>query len=269
MRYDHITPAVFLSRPNRFIAQVELSGQEETVHVKNTGRCRELLIPGRTVWLEKSGNPARKTQYDLVAVDKDGLLINMDAQAPNRVFGEWARAGGFVEGLTLLRPETAWGSSRFDFYWEAGRRKGFVEVKGCTLEEDGLAMFPDAPTPAGGEAPAGVSRRPTGRVRVRGVHRHPNEGMPPVLPQRAHPPGVRSRPEGSGGGRSTGAGRRLPGRTRAVEYRSAGPGVPGHGGGAAPDGGGCPAALDRKRIAVFCARARSISIAPVPVRSGL
>ena len=91
MRYDHITPAVFLSRPNRFIAQVELSGQEETVHVKNTGRCRELLIPGRTVWLEKSGNPARKTQYDLVAVDKDGLLINMDAQAPNRVFGEWAR----------------------------------------------------------------------------------------------------------------------------------------------------------------------------------
>lgn len=146
MRYDHITPAVFLSRPNRFIAQVELSGQEETVHVKNTGRCRELLIPGRTVWLEKSGNPARKTQYDLVAVDKDGLLINMDAQAPNRVFGEWARAGGFVEGLTLLRPETAWGSSRFDFYWEAGRRKGFVEVKGCTLEEDGLAMFPDAPT---------------------------------------------------------------------------------------------------------------------------
>ena len=146
MRYDHITPAVFLSRPNRFIAQVELSGQEETVHVKNTGRCRELLIPGRTVWLEKSGNPARKTQYDLVAVDKDGLLINMDAQAPNRVFGEWARAGGFVEGSTLLRPETAWGSSRFDFYWEAGRRKGFVEVKGCTLEEDGLAMFPDAPT---------------------------------------------------------------------------------------------------------------------------
>ena len=149
MRYDHITPAVFLSRPNRFIAQVELSGQEETVHVKNTGRCRELLIPGRTVWLEKSGNPARKTQYDLVAVDKDGLLINMDAQAPNRVFAEWVGAGGFQEGLTLLRPETTWGNSRFDFYWEASNRRGFVEVKGVTLEEDGAVYFPDAPTARG------------------------------------------------------------------------------------------------------------------------
>ncbi len=121
MKYEHIVPAVFLSRPNRFIARVELDGREETVHVKNTGRCRELLIPGRTVWLEKSANPARKTGYDLVAVDKDGLLINMDAQAPNQVFAEWARAGGFVDGLTLLRPETTWGSSRFDFYWEAER----------------------------------------------------------------------------------------------------------------------------------------------------
>ena len=146
MKYPNIRAGTFLARPNRFVAQVEVEGNLQVCHVKNTGRCRELLIPGRTVWLEKSGNPARKTQYDLVAVDKDGLLINMDAQAPNRVFGEWARAGGFVEGLTLLRPETAWGSSRFDFYWEAGRRKGFVEVKGCTLEEDGLAMFPDAPT---------------------------------------------------------------------------------------------------------------------------
>lgn len=159
MKYEHIVPAVFLSRPNRFIARVELDGREETVHVKNTGRCRELLIPGRTVWLEKSANPARKTGYDLVAVDKDGLLINMDAQAPNQVFAEWARAGGFVDGLTLLRPETIWGSSRFDFYWEAERpgrdgseqalARGFVEVKGCTLEEDGLAMFPDAPTQRG------------------------------------------------------------------------------------------------------------------------
>lgn len=159
MKYEHIVPAVFLSRPNRFIAQVELDGREETVHVKNTGRCKELLLPGRTVWLEKSGNPARKTQYDLIAVDKDGLLINMDAQAPNQVFAEWARAGGFVSGLTLLRPETTWGSSRFDFYWEAERpgadssspvwTKGFVEVKGCTLEENGLAMFPDAPTQRG------------------------------------------------------------------------------------------------------------------------
>lgn len=149
MRYDNIIPAKFLARPNRFIASVELEGREEIVHVKNTGRCRELLIPGTTVWLTESGNSARKTRYDLVAVDKGGLLINMDSQAPNRVFGEWAGAGRFVEGLTLLRPETAWGGSRFDFYWEAEERRGFVEVKGCTLERDGLALFPDAPTERG------------------------------------------------------------------------------------------------------------------------
>ena len=149
MEYRHIEQAVFLRRPNRFIAQVELNGREETVHVKNTGRCRELLIPGRTVWLEGSENPARKTKYDLVAVDKDGLLINMDAQAPNKVFAEWACAGRFVPGLTLLRPEMVWGASRFDFYWEAGERRGFAEIKGVTLEENGLAMFPDAPTERG------------------------------------------------------------------------------------------------------------------------
>jgi sugar fermentation stimulation protein A len=149
MEYRHIEQAVFLRRPNRFIAQVELNGREETVHVKNTGRCRELLIPGRAVWLEGSENPARKTKYDLVAVDKDGLLINMDAQAPNRVFAEWVRAGRFVPGLTLLQPETVWGASRFDFYWEAGERRGFAEIKGVTLEENGLALFPDAPTERG------------------------------------------------------------------------------------------------------------------------
>jgi len=149
MRYPNIAKAAFISRPNRFVAQVELEGRVETVHVKNTGRCRELLLPGRTVWLTEGANPARKTRYDLVAVDRDGLLINMDAQAPNKVFAEWAGAGGFVPGITLLRPETAWGSSRFDFYWEAGARRGFCEVKGCTLEEDGLALFPDAPTQRG------------------------------------------------------------------------------------------------------------------------
>lgn len=149
MQYQNIYPAVFLSRPNRFIAKVELDGKEETVHVKNTGRCRELLIPGCTVYLEKSGNPQRKTAYDLIAVEKGDLLVNMDAQAPNKVFAEWAQAGNFVPGLTLLRPETTWGKSRFDFYWEAGEQKGFVEVKGCTLEEAGLAMFPDAPTQRG------------------------------------------------------------------------------------------------------------------------
>ena len=121
-------------------------GREETVHVKNTGRCRELLLPGARVWLEGSENPKRKTAFDLVAVDRGGLLINMDAQAPNRVFAEWANTGAFRPGLTLLRPETAWGGSRFDFYWEAGEHQGFVEVKGVTLERDSLALFPDAPT---------------------------------------------------------------------------------------------------------------------------
>lgn len=147
MRYHAVRPARFQSRPNRFIARVELDGREETVHVKNTGRCRELLLPGRTVYLEQSSNPDRKTRFDLIAVDKSGLLINLDAQAPNQVFAEWARAGRFRPNLTLLRPEITWGSSRFDFYWEdAAGAKGFVEVKGCTLEEDGLALFPDAPT---------------------------------------------------------------------------------------------------------------------------
>lgn len=160
MTYQDIHPARFIARPNRFIARVELNGREETVHVKNTGRCKELLLPGCTVYLEGSANPQRKTKYDLVAVEKarpgrPPLLINMDSQAPNRVFGEWLAAGrGAALGLpkpTLLRPETTWGNSRFDFYWEESEagRKGFVEVKGCTLEEDGLALFPDAPTERG------------------------------------------------------------------------------------------------------------------------
>ena len=155
MRYLNIVPAVFLSRPNRFIARVLVEGAEETVHVKNTGRCRELLVPGCRVWLERSDNPRRKTRYDLVTVEKpleDGgtKLVNMDSQAPNRLFAEWASAGHFRPGLTLLRPETVWGRSRFDFYWEAGPdRRGFVEVKGCTLEKGGWTWFPDAPTERG------------------------------------------------------------------------------------------------------------------------
>ena len=158
MQYQRIEKGRFLSRPNRFIAHVELDGRTEVVHVKNTGRCRELLIPGATVYLEKSDNPARKTQYDLIAVEKGTLLVNMDAQAPNHVFREWAEAGNFQEGLTLLRPETTWGDSRFDFYWEAGGRRGFVEVKGVTLEEDGHACFPDAPTGRGGKHLNGLAR---------------------------------------------------------------------------------------------------------------
>lgn len=146
MQYGKILPARFLSRPNRFVARVEAEGEELVCHVKNTGRCRELLVPGATVWLEESPNPSRKTKFDLIAVEKGDRLINMDAQAPNKVFGEWAAAGGFREGLTLLRPETTYGSSRFDFYWESSKSRGFVEVKGVTLEEDGVARFPDAPT---------------------------------------------------------------------------------------------------------------------------
>jgi len=154
MDYRNILPGVFRARPNRFIAHVEVEGRLEVCHVKNTGRCRELLIPGVKVWLEESANPARKTKYDLVAVEKvrpqGPLLINMDSQAPNKVFGEWAAGGGLGFVPTLLRPETVFGNSRFDFYWELSEgekvRRGFWEVKGVTLEENGVARFPDAPT---------------------------------------------------------------------------------------------------------------------------
>lgn len=150
MQYESIQKAIFCSRPNRFIAYVELNGQKVICHVKNTGRCRELLIPGATVYLQRAANPERKTPFDLIAVEKGELLINMDSQAPNQVFQEWAEEGGFAPGLTLLRPETTFGESRFDFYWEDGAgRRGFVEVKGCTLEQGGHARFPDAPTERG------------------------------------------------------------------------------------------------------------------------
>lgn len=150
MRYEAICKGSFLARPNRFIAHVELDGETVVCHVKNTGRCRELLVPGAAVYLQKCDSAARKTKFDLIAVEKAGYgLINMDAQAPNQVFGEWARSGAFTPDLTLLRPEVSWGSSRFDFYFEAGARKGFVEVKGVTLEEGGGAFFPDAPTERG------------------------------------------------------------------------------------------------------------------------
>ena len=149
MRYEKIRPAVFLARPNRFIAHVELEGKLVVAHVKNTGRCRELLLPGAKVYLQEMDSRTRKTQFDLIAVEKGERLINMDAQAPNQVFAEWARSGAFVPGLTLLRGEKTWGSSRFDFYFESGERRGFVEVKGVTLEEGGAAFFPDAPTERG------------------------------------------------------------------------------------------------------------------------
>ena len=144
--YAHTEAGTFLSRPNRFIARVERNGAEETVHVKNTGRCRELLVPGARVILSLSDNPDRKTRYDLVAVRKGDVLINMDAQAPN------AAAAELLERLfpgAAIRPEHRWGSSRFDFYLEQGERRILAEVKGVTLERDGLALFPDAPTQRG------------------------------------------------------------------------------------------------------------------------
>ena len=147
MIYPSVCPGRFISRPNRFIARVELNGVEHTVHVKNTGRCRELLTPGATVYLAESDNPARKTRYDLIAVEKGPLLINMDSQAPNRVFGE--AAARLFPGLTHLKPETVYEDSRFDFYLEAAGRPAFVEVKGVTLEDAGHARFPDAPTQRG------------------------------------------------------------------------------------------------------------------------
>ncbi len=152
MNYRNISSAKFLSRPNRFVARVLRQGSEETVHVKNTGRCAELLIPGCTVYLEESANPARKTRFDLVAVEKQTpqgtLLINMDSAAPNAAAGEWLAAGG-MGPLELLHPEHTLGDSRFDFYAEQTGRPLLVEVKGCTLEADGFARFPDAPTERG------------------------------------------------------------------------------------------------------------------------
>ena len=146
MRYDNIHKGTFLSRPNRFIANVEINGKAEVCHVKNTGRCKELLVEGCTVWLEHSDSESRKTAFDLVAVEKGDRLINMDSQAPNKAVGEWLREKmPFGEGFSVY-PEKKYGNSRFDFYLESQDRKIFMEVKGCTLEKDSVVLFPDAPT---------------------------------------------------------------------------------------------------------------------------
>ena len=154
MRYKNITAAEFISRPNRFIARVRINGKEETVHVKNTGRCRELLAEGCRVYLEKSDNPARKTQYDLVAVEKlrsgkPSLLVNMDSQIPNAAVEEWLRKGELFSEQAVIRREYTYGESRFDFRIEDKGRTAFLEVKGVTLENGGIASFPDAPTERG------------------------------------------------------------------------------------------------------------------------
>ena len=146
MKYENVVRAAFISRPNRFIAEVELDGRQETVHVKNTGRCRELLVPGCEVWLTAPGTPGRKTKYDLVAVRKDtGVLFNIDSQAPNRVAYEWLCTRDF----DVIKPEYTYGESRIDFYMARGEERFLMEVKGCTLEVDGVGYFPDAPTERG------------------------------------------------------------------------------------------------------------------------
>lgn len=149
MKYKKIVEATFISRPNRFIAKVDLNGEITEVHVKNTGRCKELLIPGTAVILEESDNLSRKTKYDLVCVKKAGSWINMDSQLPNKAVAEWLRAGGFFEEEIRVFTERKYGNSRFDLYIESEKRKAFMEVKGVTLEEQGVARFPDAPTERG------------------------------------------------------------------------------------------------------------------------
>ena len=146
MKYENISEGRFISRPNRFIAEVEMQDGRKTVHVKNTGRCRELLVPGTAVYLEKSAATGRKTDYDLVAVQKDGKIVNMDSLAPNRTVHEWIASGKYFKDVTLIKPESFYKDSRFDFYVEAGTRKIYIEVKGVTLEKDRTALFPDAPS---------------------------------------------------------------------------------------------------------------------------
>ncbi|MDY4222384.1 MAG: DNA/RNA nuclease SfsA [Candidatus Faecousia sp.] len=156
MNYSKVVPGKFLDRPNRFVAHVEIGGTVETVHVKNTGRCRELLVSGARVYCQHLEHPGRRTKYDLIAVEKNGRLINMDSQAPNAAAGEWLRGGGLGE-VQNLRAETVHGDSRFDFSFTLGGRQCFLEVKGVTLEQDGVCAFPDAPTTRGSKHLRGLA----------------------------------------------------------------------------------------------------------------
>lgn len=149
MKYSKITEGRFISRANRFVATVEINGVPTTVHVKNTGRCRELLVPGTTVYLAVSDNPARKTKHDLIAVNKNGLLINMDSQIPNDIAAEWLPESGLFSPDAIIRREVTCGKSRFDFMICEGEKTSYLEVKGVTLETNGVARFPDAPTERG------------------------------------------------------------------------------------------------------------------------
>ena len=156
MRYANMVPGFFRNRPNRFIAHVEIDGKEQVVHVKNTGRCRELLVPGAMVWCQRSDNPARKTQYDLITVRKGQRLINMDSQAPNAAAREWLESGGLGK-IDNLRQETVYRDSRFDFSFTREGRTCFLEVKGVTLEDNGVCAFPDAPTQRGAKHLRGLA----------------------------------------------------------------------------------------------------------------
>ena len=156
MQYANMVPGIFLARPNRFIAKVVIEGREETVHVKNTGRCRELLPSGAQVWCQRADNPNRKTQFDLITVQKGERLINMDSQAPNIAAGEWLRSGGLGE-VENLKAESFHGDSRFDFSFTLEGKPCLMEVKGVTLEEDGVCAFPDAPTERGAKHLRGLT----------------------------------------------------------------------------------------------------------------
>ncbi|MGI6492918.1 MAG: DNA/RNA nuclease SfsA [Pelotomaculum sp.] len=149
MKYENIKKALFLSRPNRFIANIEIDGREEICHVKNTGRCKELLLPRANIYVQEQQSKRRKTKYDLISVYKQERLINIDSQAPNKLFHEWVLESNFFKDVQLIKPEARYKNSRFDFYLETSDRKILVEVKGVTLEENGVAMFPDAPTERG------------------------------------------------------------------------------------------------------------------------
>ncbi len=185
MKYENCTIGRFIERPNRFIARVEIAGRQETVHVKNTGRCKELLAPQREVALVRSGNPARKTRYDLVAVKKPSVgWINIDSQAPNQAVREWLEAGDY----DLIKPEYKYGKSRIDFYLEKGAEKILLEVKGCTLEVAGKGYFPDAPTERGvkhlrelaGAAAAGYTAVVAFVIQINGVREvYPNVATHP------------------------------------------------------------------------------------------
>ncbi len=149
MVYENVKEGRFIKRPNRFLAYVELDGKIEACHVKNTGRCKELLIPDATVFVQESSNKNRKTKYDLISVYKGNRLVNIDSQVPNKMFHKWVMESEFFKDITLIKPEAKYKNSRFDFYIETKENKIFVEVKGVTLEEDGVALFPDAPTERG------------------------------------------------------------------------------------------------------------------------